>query len=214
MDKLQALAEIGVTNFQSLGAPPAEVASLLALRRLGTDALLFAQGAPTPALYAVLSGEIAVRLLGPQGETSLLEHVLAPRLFGLSSFASGLPSRYEARATRPTQLLAIGPAAYALLMDGWPGFARALLGELARRYDGTLHLLESARHRPATERLQLALQQLRRERGEISRDGWRVAATQAELAQLAGVTRQTANAWLRAQGVRAVQRDGRRWLQG
>ena len=61
---------------------------------------------------------------------------------------------------------------------------------------------ESARHRSAAERLQLALQQLRRERGETLPGGaWRLRASQAELAQLAGVTRQTANEWLRASGI-------------
>jgi len=53
-------------------------------------------------------------------------------------------------------------------------------------------------------RLQLALEQLQRERGERCAEGWRVRATQAELAALAGVTRQTANEWLRAQGLRSV----------
>ena len=46
------------------------------------------------------------------------------------------------------------------------------------------------------------LQQLRRERGETLPGGaWRLRASQAELAQLAGVTRQTANEWLRASAV-------------
>jgi CRP/FNR family cyclic AMP-dependent transcriptional regulator len=48
-------------------------------------------------------------------------------------------------------------------MDEVPGFARALMREFARRYDGTLKLLEAARHRGAEERLCIALQHLRRE---------------------------------------------------
>lgn len=214
-DPLQALEALRAAGFAQLTPPPralrGELGALLALRRLPRGRLLFAQGAPCPALYAVLSGEIATRLLAADGSSSLLEHVRPIRLFGLSAFASGLPSRYEAVASESTQLLVIGAAAYALLMDRWPGFARALLQELARRYDGTLHQLESARHRPAAERLQLALAQLRRERGVALRDGgWSLRATQAELAELAGVTRQTANEWLQASGVQL----GYRLLRG
>jgi CRP-like cAMP-binding protein len=207
LDALQALEALRACNFPQLAPPPRSLLpslqGQLAIKRLAAGRLLFAQGAPTSALYAVLSGEIAIRLRAADGSESLLEHVQATRLFGLSAFATGLPSRYEAVASCSTQLLVIGQPAYALLMDRWPGFARALLQELARRYDGTLHLLESARHRSATERLELALAQLRRERGEAQAGGgWQLRATQAELAQLAGVTRQTANQWLQSSGVR------------
>jgi CRP/FNR family transcriptional regulator, cyclic AMP receptor protein len=92
----------------------------------------------------------------------------------------------------------IGPAAYAWLMDEVPGFARALMREFARRYDGTLKLLEAARHRGAEERLCLALQHLRRE-GRATPVGpgpWTMRLTQSELATRANVSRQTANEWL------------------
>ncbi len=199
---LAALEQVRASNFPALVALPAalrdELAPLLTLRRCSVGRTLFAQGAPVPALFAVITGEVVSRFTAPDGQVSVMEHVQPPRLFGLGAFACGLPSRYEAAATRPSQLLVIGPAAYAMLMDRWPGFARALLAEFARRFDGTLHQLESARHRSAAERLGLALHQLRRERGEaLPGGGWQVRASQTELAQLAGVTRQTANAWLR-----------------
>lgn len=197
-----ALRRVLEGNFPTLPASPLHtVAPLLALQSLRTGRTLFAQGAHPPAFYALLSGEIECRLTAPDGQVSVLEHVQPPHLFGLGAFVAGLPSRYEALAARPSQVLAIGPGAYRALMDGHPGFARALLREFARRFDGTLHQLESARHRSAAERLQLALEQLRRERGQDDGAGWQLRATQAELAALAGVTRQTANAWLRQAGV-------------
>ncbi len=211
-DTLGALEQLRATSFATLAPPPRalqrELQALLAVRRLNRGRLLFAQGQRSAALYAVLGGEIATRLQAVDGSVSLLEHVGPTRLFGLSAFVTALPSRYEAAATQTTQLLVIAAPAYALLMDGWPGFARALLQEFARRYDGTLHLLESARHRSAAERLQLALAQLRRERGTSvgSSGDWQLQATQAELAQLAGVSRQTANEWLRASSIVAGYR--------
>ena len=176
----------------------AEAESRLRTRKLAAGQTLFAQGDATPALFGVLAGCIESRLSNANGEQSVVENVEAGRTFGLASFVTGLPSTYEAIALEPTRLLVIGPAAYAWLMDEVPGFARALMREFARRYDGTLKLLEAARHRGAEERLCIALQHLRREgRAARTADGrWTMALTQSELATRANVSRQTANEWL------------------
>ena len=176
----------------------AEAESRLRTRRLAAGATLFAQGDATPALFGVLAGSIESRLCDAQGRQSVVENVEAGKTFGLASFVTGLPSTYEAIALEPTRLLVIGPAAYAWLMDEVPGFARALMREFARRYDGTLKLLEAARHRGAEERLCIALQHLRRE-GRATPVGpgpWTMQLTQAELAARANVSRQTCNEWL------------------
>ena len=172
--------------------------SRLRTRKLAAGATLFAQGDITPALFGVLAGSIEVRFSGAQGQVSVMENVEAGRTFGLASLVTGLPSAYEALALEPTRLLVIGPAAYVWLMDEVPGFARALLREFARRFDGTLKMLEAARHRGAEERLCIALQHLRRE-GRTTSVGagqWTMRVTQAELATRANVSRQTASEWL------------------
>jgi CRP-like cAMP-binding protein len=95
----------------------------------------------------------------------------------------------------------IGAAAYEILMDEVPGFARALMREFARRHDGALRLLEGARHRPAGERLAIAITQLIRDGRSTPADragGRRLRATQAELAALANLSRQTVNELLAA----------------
>ena len=170
----------------------------LRTRRLAAGATLYAQGDATPALFGVLAGCVETRFSNAQGQLSVVENVEPGRVFGLASFATGLPSTYEALALEPTRLLVIGGPAYAWLMDEVPGFARALLREFARRYDGTLKLLEAARHRSAEDRLCLALQQLRHE-GRATPAGqgsWTLQLTQAELATRANLSRQTANEWL------------------
>ena len=198
-------------NFPDIAWSPAQWAdaeSRLRTRRLAAGATLFAQGDATPALFGVLAGSIESRFSNAQGQLSVVENVEPGYTFGLASFVTGLPSTYEALALEPTRLLVIGPAAYAWLMDEVPGFARALMREFARRYDGTLKLLEAARHRGAEERLCIALQHLRREgraqeapspalRAAASGGGeWTMQLTQAELAARANVSRQTANEWL------------------
>ncbi len=169
---------------------------LCRVRRLPQGGVLLAQGQKTPALFGLLAGEIAIRFSTVDGDVSVVEHVSPGRLFGLSSFASGRPSTFEALATRPTRVVAFGPAAYAHLMDEVPGFARALMREFAQRHDGALRMLEASRHRSAMERLSLALEQLVRtgRAGAADGQGWRfVRTTQAELAALAGLSRQTVN---------------------
>jgi CRP-like cAMP-binding protein len=196
--EVRALFDLNFPDVRCSERQWADVESRLRTRRLAAGATLFAQGDVTPALFGVLSGCIETRFSGAQGDVSVVENVEPGRTFGLASFVSGLPSAYEALALEPTRLLVIGPAAYAWLMDEVPRFARALLREFARRFDGTLKLLEAARHRGAEERLCIALQHLRKEgrATPVQADLWTMALTQSELAARANVSRQTANEWL------------------
>jgi CRP/FNR family transcriptional regulator, cyclic AMP receptor protein len=173
----------------------ADAESRLRVRKLAAGATLFARGDSTPALFGVLAGCVESRFSNAQGQLSVVENVEPGRTFGLASFVTGLPSTYEALALEPTRLLVIDAAAYTWLMDAVPGFARALMREFARRYDGTLKLLEAARHRGAEERLCIALQHLRREGRAlpVGAGPWTMQLTQAELATRANVSRQTAN---------------------
>ena len=205
--EVRVLFDFNFPNIAWSAAQWADAESCLRVRKLAAGATLFAQGDATPALFGVLAGSVESRFSNAQGQQSVVENVEAGRIFGLASFVTGLPSTYEALALAPTRLLVIGPAAYAWLMDEVPGFARALMREFARRYDGTLKLLEAARHRGAEERLCIALQHLRRE-GRATPVGpgpWTMQLTQAELATRANVSRQTANEWL-------AQWAGRGWI--
>jgi CRP/FNR family cyclic AMP-dependent transcriptional regulator len=204
---VHALFDLNFPDIAWTAASWADAESRLRVRRLGAGATLFAQGQVAPALFGVLGGCVETRFSTSEGQLSVVENVEPGRIFGLASFVTGLPSTYEALALAPTRLLVMAPPAYAWLMDEVPGFARALMREFARRYDGTLKLLEAARHRGAEERLCIALQHLRRE-GRATPAGpgaWTMQLTQAELATRASVSRQTANEWL-------AQWAGRGWI--
>lgn len=212
-----ALWRVFAATFPGLALPTHVAERLPALvprRRLASGRSLFVQGQRTTAFYAVAAGEIETRFTGVDGTVSVIEHVGPPRLFGLAAFAAGQPAEYEAVARGASEVLVISRETYTLLMDEAPGFARALLTEFARRYDGTLRLLQAARHQGAAERFALALAQLARERGQPAGDGWvAVNATQAELARLAHVSRQTANELLASSEAAGQVRRGRgRWL--
>ncbi|MDR7335429.1 Crp/Fnr family transcriptional regulator [Roseateles asaccharophilus] len=179
-------------------------------RRLCDGRSLFVQGQRTAAFYAVASGEIEARFTGVDGSVSALENIAPPRLFGLAAFAAGQPAGYEAVARGATEVLVIARDAYVRLMDEVPGFARALLAEFAHRHDGTLRLLQAARHQDAAERFALSLAQMTRERGRRDDAGWlEVPATQTELARLAHLSRQTVNELLQAAQAEGRLRLGR-----
>lgn len=217
----QALRQVLAHNFPGLALPEAllrQASRLIPSRRLNRGRSLFGQGQATRAFYAVLAGEVEARFTGLDGTVSVLELLQPLQLFGLAAFVTERPSSYEALARQPSRVLLIGPEAYALLMDEWPGFARALMRNFAQRFEGNLKLLEAARHRSAAERFQLALQQLRAQRALPARaaDEWLgLRATQAELAALANLSRQTVNQLLaqaEAQGL--LRRSyGRLWLK-
>lgn len=189
-------------------APAALTGSLPPLRRrtLAAGQTLFAQGQRTQAFYLLEQGSLALEIGHHEGAASLLSELAGPALLGLAAFVTARPSSFEARATSPSTVWAIGDAPYALLMDHWPGFARALMRRFAEHFDGNLRLLGAARHAPAGERLAQALDTLAHEQAApVDADGWcQLIVTQAGLAQRAGVSRQGTNAWLRAQ-----QREGR-----
>jgi CRP/FNR family transcriptional regulator, cyclic AMP receptor protein len=207
-----ALQRVFDTYFPGVALPD-DIAAGIATRRLADGRSLFVQGQKTTAFYAVAAGEIETRFTAADGTVSVIENVAPPRLFGLAAFAAGQPSEYEAIARGASEVLVFGREAYTRLMDEVPGFARALLAEFAHRYDGTLRLLQAARHQGATERFALALAQLARERGRPTGEGWvEVTATQTELARLAHLSRQTANELLGAAEAAGQVRRGRgRW---
>ncbi|RZJ06673.1 MAG: Crp/Fnr family transcriptional regulator [Rubrivivax sp.] len=208
----EALQQVFDANFPGV-ALPARVATLLTFKRLADGRSLFVQGQRPAAFYAVVNGEIQTRFTGMDGTVSVIANIRPPHLFGLAAFAAAQPSEYEAVARGASEVMTIGRQAYTLLMDEAPGFARALLAEFARRFDGTLQLLHAARHQGAAERFTLALAQAARERGVVTGDGWtEVRATQAELAHLAHLSRQTANELLAAaEGAGQVRRGRGRW---
>jgi len=193
----EALRRALAFNFPGLQLPARQarpVADACRLRRLTRGATLFAQGRTTPALFAVVTGELEGRFVAADGNVSVIEHITPFTLFGLASFASGAPSTYEAVARKASQVLCIEHAAYDQLMDEVPGFARALLKELATRHSNTLQLLELARHQPAPMRLASALSRVMPAASKADKQGWRfVKVTQSELAALSGLSRQTVN---------------------
>jgi CRP-like cAMP-binding protein len=170
----------------------------LAVRRLRAREGVFAEGDVHAAFYGVVDGEMGLVFATESGAESVIELVGPPTLFGWSAFATARSSTFEARSTRKSELLVIGTAAYAALLTEVPGFAVALLNEVARRHGDLLAQLHAARHRSAEERLRHAIAGLARSaRAVVQARGLLLRVSQAELAEAASLSRQATNEILR-----------------
>lgn len=185
----------------------------LAVRALRGKELLFEEGEVPAAFYGVIDGEIGALFSTADGAESVIELIGPGMLFGFSSFVTRTPSTFEARSTRKTTLLVLGPAAYEALVDEAPGFAKALLTELAHRHRNVLEQLGSARHRSAEERLAYAIAGLLDSpRATASAHETQLDLSQAELAEAASLSRQATNEIIQRWVARGLARCGYRRL--
>lgn len=187
--------------------------STLVVRRLRAGERVFAEGDTLDAFYGVVDGEMSLVFATASGAESAIELVGAPTLFGWSAFVTRQGSTFEARSRGKTDLLVIGPAAYHALVEQVPGFATALLSEVARRLGDALAQLQSARHQSAEERLALAIGAFARStRAEVEGRGVLLRVSQAELAEAAALSRQSTNEILRRWVKQGVARCGYRTI--
>jgi len=206
-EKFEFIREIRVC-LPGLDEPPPGYVMLPNSRRLRAGQLLFALGSRVKCFYLVSQGEICTKVLGENGEASEVDRVTAGQLLGLAAFVTGHPSSYEAEASASSHVWAITPDNYQSMMDHWPGFARALMRTFAQRFEDNLQRLTAARHLSARARCWQTLRQaLSNLSSQPDRSGWHALdCTQQELADRAGLSRQTVNELLtRAQSRGLVQ---------
>ncbi|MFG6447933.1 Crp/Fnr family transcriptional regulator [Roseateles sp. BYS180W] len=188
--------------------------TLMPQRQLQAGQTLFAQGQAARAFYLLAQGQLETTQIGEQGEAALLGQLRAPVFFGLAAFVTGRPTAYEAQARSACRVWVVTAPAYALLMDEWPGFGRALLQRFAQHFDANLRQLQSARFEPAAPRLEQAVRQLLAlHQPPVDAQGWqRLRVTQLELARVCHLSRQTVNELLQQAQQRGQARLGRGWL--
>jgi CRP-like cAMP-binding protein len=169
---------------------PALRAALLARARtaqIDTGQWIYGTGDALNGLYGVLEGSVHLLLMLPDGETRLLDIVQAGRLFG--QFGGG-PRLVTAIAGEPSRLFHVPDQALTEIArrqpEVWRNFTELLYGQLA----GALLLAGALIHLPPQRRVaaRLALLALGSET---------ISVTQAQLAEMTGLSRKTVNAHLR-----------------
>jgi CRP-like cAMP-binding protein len=166
-------------------------------------AVLFVEGDPGTSLYVVEAGRVRIVLTTPQGK-ELLFAVRGPgEFFGDMALLDGAPRSADAIAAEDCRLLFLSREDFVRFIEAQPGAALRLLAVLSRRLRRGMRQQQDATLLDVAARVSSALLQLADEEGQPAPAGdgpWAVVVaaplTQAELAALVGVTRESVNKWL------------------
>jgi len=160
---------------------------LLQQRRYSKGEVIFHQGDVGTALFIVRRGEVAIRLSSSEGKEVIL------------ALLDGEPRSTDAVARDETHLLSLHQEDFRRFLSERPQVAMGLLAVLSRMVRRVTQLVHDSAFLDARARLARVLLDLARTQGQPAAEGGIVIPklTQAELANLCGVTRESANKWLR-----------------
>ena len=179
---------------------PAELerlSSRLQSRRCARDEVIFLRGDEGTDLFIIQKGEVTIRLSSSEGKEVTLALLRKGDSFGELALLDGEPRSTDAVAREETWLLSLRQEDFQPFLEEKPEVVPRLLANLSRmtrRVTQTVHDTNflDARARLARVLLDLAPEQPGEEKVSIPS-----RLTQAELANLCGLTRESTNRWLR-----------------
>ena len=168
-----------------------EVWAHMRRRRFARGEVLFHQGDPGDSLHLIVKGRVSVRTATPRGDRAILRVLGPDQVVGEFALVSPAPRAATVTALEPTETMTLDRATFADLRTKCPGVDDFLLVASVDEIRRLSAALLEALYLPVEQRV------LRRvlELGELYRNGGEICVPlgQDELAQLAGVTRQTVN---------------------
>lgn len=195
----QLLAQIPM--FEHLANEDLEhLSGLLQQRRYSKGEVIFHQGDVGTALFLVRKGEVAIRLSSAEGKEVILALLSRGESFGELALLDGEPRSTDAVARDETHLLSLHQEDFRRFLSERPQVAMGLLAVLSGMVRRITQFVYDSAFLDARARLARVLLDLARTQGQPSAAGGVVIPrqfTQAELANLCGVTRESANKWLR-----------------
>ena len=191
------------------GLPPAaleRMVELAAQRSFRSGEIVFSQGDPGDALYAVVTGKIRISAGAADGREIFLNIMEPGDTFGEIALLDGGIRTASATATIASELVSIRREHFLGLVEREPTLALELLRLCGERLRWTSGLLEDAALLDASARLAKRLLSLSQLHGEPTKDGATLRISQEDLAAFLGVSRQVVNQYL--QGWK-----GRGWVE-
>ncbi len=174
--------------------PPALAAALLQTgvqRQWHRGQQVMHEGAACDSLVVALQGRLAVRLGSADGHDTLLRWLDAGELVGLPAVLAGMPATVSIVAQGQARTLHVPRADFIALLHQHPEGAIAIAVLVSRRLGGLFRYLALSQRRSLSDRVDFALERLARSQGVADgAGGVRLQATQAELADAAGASRQ------------------------
>jgi len=182
------------------GLPPAtldRMAGLAVQRSFRSGEIVFSQGDPGDALYAVVTGKIRISAGAADGREIFLNIMEPGDTFGEIALLDGGTRTASATATVPSELVSIRREHFVALLEREPPVALELLRLCGERLRWTSGLVEDAALLDASARLAKRLLSLGQLHGEQTAGGSRLRISQEDLANFLGVSRQIVNQQLR-----------------
>jgi CRP-like cAMP-binding protein len=189
-----------VTLFETLDPPALEALSeRLIERRFDRGQVVFTEEETGEYMYIVREGRVKVSRWLPDGREVILAFRGPADFFGEMALIDGYSPRATITAVQPSSILSLSRAGFRELLKQDP-FATALMRTLCARCREAWQQIEILSHRNAEARIRMALHHLCEQEGEEV-DGTRVRLavrlTHRDLANIAGVSRETATRALR-----------------
>lgn len=189
-----------IPMFEHLGDEDLDnLSRLLQQRRYSKGEVIFHQGDVGTALFIVRQGEVAIRLSSSEGREVILALLGRGDAFGELALLDGEPRSTDAVSRDETHLLSLHQEDFRRFLGERPQVAMGLLAVLSRMVRRVTQLVHDSAFLDARARLARVLLDLARTQGQPAAEGGGVVIrklTQAELANLCGVTRESANKWL------------------
>ncbi|MFE8596608.1 Crp/Fnr family transcriptional regulator [Archangium violaceum] len=189
-----------VPLFSSLGSDDLErLSTSLQLRRYTRGEIIFHQGDVGMDLYIIRKGEVTIRLSSADGREVTLALLQRGDAFGELALLDEAPRSTDAVAREETALLALNRKDFQKFLEERPQVVPVLLAELSRLVRRVTQTVHDASFLDARARLARVLLDLAQRQGESGNEGVSITPrlTQTELANLAGLTRESTNRWLR-----------------
>ena len=186
--------------FAHLSAGPlARLAALAQLRRYGKDQVIFSEGDPGSALYTIVKGRIKIARSSLDGRERTIALLGPGDFFGELALLDGDPRSADAIAVEASEVLVVPRKDFSGFLMEHPQVAMDLLVVLSRRLRRTSQIVHDAAFFDVRGRLARLLLELAQAEGQGAAAGPLVCPplTQAELANMVGVTRESINKWLR-----------------
>lgn len=189
-----------VPLFASLGSDDLErLSSRLQSRHCARGEVIFLRGDEGTDLYIIHTGEVTIRLSSSEGKEVTLALLRKGSSFGELALLDGEPRSTDAVAREETWLLSLRRGDFQRFLEEKPAAVPNLLANLSRLARRVTQMVHDANFLDARARLARVLLDLAQGQGKPGAEEVAIPSrlTQAELANLCGLTRESTNRWLR-----------------
>ena len=158
--------------------------------------VIFREGEPAERLFLIDDGTVKLSIASPSGQELLIGLLRRGHIFGELSIVDRGNREMDARAMDDTRLYTLASDVFWSIIEGRPALARRLLELMGRRLRRADQAAQDLVFFDAPTRLARKLLELGDEHGQPHSDGGIVVTTrvtQEEMAQMIGVSRESAN---------------------